>query len=53
MINRIFNIFNIDQYKLFIDTINLLKQFRILPPAWYFDKNQLKKFNYGLKMKNL
>ena len=40
----------IDQYKLFIDT-NSIKQYQfiILPPAWYFDKNQLKKFNYGFE----
>lgn len=40
----------VDQYKLFIDT-NSIKQYEfiILPPAWYFDKNQLKKFNYGFK----
>jgi len=40
----------VDQYKLFIDT-NSIKQYQfiILPPAWYFDKNQLKKFNYGLE----
>jgi len=42
----------VDQYKLFIDT-NSIKQYQfiILPPAWYFDKNQLKKFNYGLENK--
>ena len=40
----------IDQYKLFIDT-NSIKQYQfiILPPAWYFDKNQLKKFNFGFE----
>ena len=40
----------VDQYKLFIDT-NSIKQYQfiILPPAWYFDKNQLKKFNYGFE----
>ena len=39
-----------DQYKLFIDT-NSIKQYQfiILPPSWYFDKNQLKKFNYGFE----
>ena len=42
----------VDQYKLFIDT-NSIKQYQfiILPPAWYFDKNQLKKFNYGFQDK--
>ena len=40
----------VDQYKLFIDT-NSIKQYQfiILPPAWFFDKNQLKKFNYGFE----